>query len=212
MVERKRPDKSHFRDGFDTTKAVLYYENDLLVREESFHYYARSKPGLIGCVRKYPEDFLPAQWYPNCPKYYFYDEKQRLIEEITPDKENPIQNRYLYEYDEEGRLKKKQSLANERLNWTETYTYLAGHITMTREWYSEEKMESWSPPRSWRFERFLDENGNLIREEIYYNKLERENVFCGFDTYEYDKQGRLVKFMGYGKEKDLQIKHEYLYK
>lgn len=212
LIEKLFVEKSRIDEGFDTTKTVISYEMGEMIEEKTYKFTSRVSPNYKGCQPRYPEDFLPKQWYLIGEKKFFYDKNGMLIEEYAPEKFYTSQNRYKYDYDSEERLINRYSYDDDRLIWTENHEYNPKRETMRRIWEHEGKVEKWTNPLYWRFEKYYDDNGNLIREECFYDKLEDENVFHSLDKYEYDETNRLIRFVSFGKEKEPQIIHEYEYK
>ncbi len=212
LIENKFVEKSRLDDEFDTTKTIFIYTDGLLTKEKTYKYTSRLKGAFRGCEPKYPQDYLPKSWLLIGDKNFYYNENRKLIEEFAPDTFNTSQNRYIYKYDEFGKLIKKLSLEGERLIWTESYVYKNNLEIMTRVWEHKGKVEVWTNPLLVRFDRYLDDKGNLMREECYYDKLEKNNVFHSLNSYEYDENNKLKKHVSLGEDMKAQIVHEYIYR
>ncbi len=212
LIEKLFVEKSRIDNGFDTTKTTLIYEKEKLVEEKTEKFISRVNQKFEGCEPRFPENFLPKKWYLIGENKYFYDDNGMLIEEYAPEIFYSSQNRYKYEYDIDKRLINKFSYNDNTLIWTENYEYKPKRETMTRTWELDGNYENWTNPLHWRFEKYFDDIGNLIKMEIFYDELKNKNVFHSFMQYDYDEFNKIKKYVSFGEDQKPQIIHKYNYK
>lgn len=197
-------------DSFDTVRIKYLYKNNLLVKKLTQVFEIRPKESLKYDL-EFPEDYNPKQWYLTNSWIFSYNNKGELVGKYDSVSYLSSQNKYLYEYYDSGELYKEYSYDNDRLIWTEIYSYSKNKITMDRIWESKKEIRKWSNPKQWKFISFLDDTGNVILKECYLIKQETTDEFYSSEKFEYDQNGRLLNHIIYDKERSPAVYTNYYY-
>lgn len=186
-------------------KTFYYYEDSLLVRLESFELRKRIKadvdkgygrPG--GCIITAEDYEKDMTWELSRIFLHRYDKFGRKIVSYSPVFRGS-HNRYEYEYSNDGKLWLEKSLDKSRLLYTEYYKYKDNQIISVLIWDKKD----WSGTKRIKY---FDKNGNIIKETT----IQKDKEWV--DKYEYDPDGRLIRFKAYDSEGKINLTHIYNYK
>ena len=193
-----------FQNG-EVQKSFFYYNDSLLVRVESFDLKRRLKsdvdkgfgrPG--GCIIM-PEDYeKEPTWQVNQIVLYQYDSLGRLILRYSPIFQNS-QNRFEYQYNEDGNLIVEKSLDESTPIYTINYQYKENQTISNLQWDNE----------NWRGTiqiKTFDKFGNLIKKSTIKNDEE------WIEIYEYNVENKLIRFSAYNSDGEIGLTHIYKYK
>lgn len=149
-----------------------------------------------------------ASWKIDSQIFYKYNSKNQLIEYYAPKYHWDDQNRYLYEYDENGKIAKETSLNHEEVIWEKYFVNLENGYDYIMNWENEFKISTrkdWPYHYEVRF--YKDNNNNIIRQTI----TDKD----GKIEYEIKKQfnvnNQITKEERFNENGEIEITHKYIY-
>ncbi|WP_157364926.1 hypothetical protein [Winogradskyella endarachnes] len=201
----------------DSSKMEFFYNNkNLLEKRIAYDYRRILKKGMPFKDNLTSDDFeKERQWKLSSETFYSYDNLGRKIEYNAPEKHWSSQNRYVWTYDNQNRIKEEKSFDQERLIWTKFYEYQKNSYKYTMTWYDYEgnprhlkdKSKSWEYRPQKICEYKLNDNGQELEELA----TTETGEFISKLITEYDIKNRIAKTTKY-LEKDKPIMtHIYVY-
>ncbi len=201
----------------DSSKMEFFYnDKNLLEKRIAYDYKRVLKKGLPFKDNLTSDDFeKERQWKLSSETFYSYDSLGRKTEYDAPEKHWSSQNRFVWTYDNQNRIKQEKSFNDERLIWTKDYEYQDNSYKYTLTWYDYEgnpehlkdKSKSWeyTPQKTYAYK--LNKTGQETEELV----TTETGEFISKLTTEYDNQNRIAKTTKY-LEKDKPIMtHIYVY-
>lgn len=196
----------------EVDKSFFYYEDTLLIREESFELKSRSDENIYYKAPRSGEDFENRPtWKHQMTTLYRYNDdgkkteckigivRSELLVESTES-----WTYYKYQYDDSGHMIKEQCMNESGLIFTIDYTYIDNRIisSLTKEDSYTDHPYIFYKTRTQTF----DQHGNLILESTIKGNGEWKNV------YEYDTDNKLVRFIIYDNHNKSFLTYIYKYK
>lgn len=149
-----------------------------------------------------------SSWEIQSQIFYKYNSKNQKIEFYAPKYHWDSQNRYVYEYHEDGKLSKETSLNHDEIIYEK---YFVNHINgydYIMNWENEFKIESrkdW--PHYYEVRFYKDSNNNIIKQTET-----DKNGNLAFEIRKfYNNQNQIIKEERYNGDGKLEITHKYLY-
>ncbi|OQP66460.1 hypothetical protein A3860_13290 [Niastella vici] len=183
------------------TKTIFEYnESGKLARTIAFDFMRRMKEGIVrglgtsgGCIVS-DEDYEPKRsWALNTVWNYVYDKEGNLIEKFRSFPRDMYQDRYLYKYDNRGRLIEERSFSQGHLYYVESYQYYDGGYEYTRVLYDEDgtRAKQWNDSLETidTFRYAVDRFNNQLEEKI----IEEGGRLVSRDRNYYDKKNRIIR-------------------
>jgi hypothetical protein len=189
----------------EVTKSFYYYKDTLVVRVESFEFKRRMRsdvdkglgsPG--GCIVTSEDYEKERTWKVSRIVLYEYDSNGRKTLSYSPIF-NSSYNRFKYQYDTDGNLTVEKSLDESRHLYTTNYQYQLNQTISDLQWDNKD----WGGTK--RIKTF-DNNGNLVKESTIQKNKE------WIDIYKYNIEGKLVRFIAYDNDGEINLTHIYVYK
>lgn len=140
--------------------------------------------------------------------FYKYNSKNQQIEYYAPKYHWDSQNRYTYEYDENGKLSKETSLNHEEIIWEKKFENRVNGYDYIMSWRNEFKIESrkdWPYYYEVRF--YRDSNNNIIKQTETDKNGNLEFEIRKF----YNNQNQIIKEERFNGDGKLEITHKYIY-
>jgi len=191
-----------------------YNSKNQLIKKEFKSYEIRLKENLKkgisygNCIIDENDYQKKATWKIDSEIYFTYNSKNQLIEYYAPKYHWDSQNRYLYEYDENGKVSKETSLDHDEIIWEKYFVNLVNGHDYLMNWESEFKISSrkdWPYHYEVRF--YKDNNNNIIKE----TKTDKNgNLEYEIKKY-YNSQNQIIKEERFDDKGSLEITHKYTY-
>jgi hypothetical protein len=178
-------------------KQFYYYNDTLLVREESFDLTKKLKAGVDRGIA-FPEDYeKKGTWEIGRIVIYDYDNFGRKVLSYSPVFQSS-HNRFEYLYDNRGDLVEEKSMDQSELLYTIFYEYNDDEIISDlhwdrKEWGSIQRIKT------------IDNSGKLKQELTILEDMKYR------DVYEYENNGKLAKLMTYDRNGKIGLTHIYKY-
>lgn len=196
-----------------------YNVNNLLVFEEDKTFERRLKKNIKkgieygDCTLEKSDYEKNPTWEISAQIYYKYNSKNQLIEKTAPKYYWDNQNRYLYEYDQNGKLIREISLHNDEELYDEHFEHFDNCYDYFLKWHDDESLKNlkivsrkdW--PYFYKVCDYKDEKGNLIK----HTETDKEgNIEFEIKNY-YNSKNELIKEERYNEKGELEITHNYIY-
>lgn len=182
--------KRTVNDKKDSIKVIyLYNKKNQLVKRKHFTFKKRFRPEIIE-KQKESSDWLGSEndyeknrsWDKISEIDFSYDSIGRKIEYYAPDLHWDSQNKYKWFYDAKGDISIKQSWNNDKLIWTENYSYTNNGYSYTRNWNNKNYQSDL------KFYVYKNTLGEKIKEVTL-----RNDSIQSSRTYKYYKNGMLKR-------------------
>ncbi len=191
----------------DSTKVIYFYNNEnQLIKRKHFTFKQRVRPEIIEKQMESTDWIISESDYEENRSWdkiseidFSYDSIGRKTEYYAPNLHWDSQNKYKWFYDKKGNIEIKQSWNNEKLIWTENYSYENNELSFTRIWNDKDYQ------KDLKFIVYKNANGEKIKELT----LKNGNI-QNKRTFEYYNNGMLKKKIVYGENNEPLI--TYIYK
>lgn len=201
----------------DSSKMEFLYNNkNLLEKRIAYDYQRVLKKGTTFKDNLTSDDFeKERQWKLSSETFYSYDSLGRKIEYNAPEKHWSSQNRFVWTYDNQNRIKEEKSFDQERLIWTKYYEYQENSYKYIMTWYDYEgnpkhlkdKSKSWEYTSQKICEYRLNDIGQELEELV----TTETGEFVSKLTTEYDQKNRIAKTTKYLEQDKPIMTHIYEY-
>lgn len=212
LVQRRSVDSEK-----DSTKTIYSYnEHGQLVKEGYFNYKRRMREdvgrglGSGGCMVTEDDYERERSWQKINEINFTYDAKNRKIQYYTPLIYGGGQNRYTWTYNHNGKVAEYNSYEDDRLIWTEKYSYSELGYEMKRTWFDEngnpkhlKEKKGHTPQFTFTYK--LNEDNQEIEKIVHTEKGE----LVSRTTTEYD--GRTIRTKQYDSNNEFLDTHLYEY-
>lgn len=200
------------------SSTIDYYYNDrnLLIRRVAYNFERVLKKGLpIKDVLTQDDFEKERQWKMSSETFYSYDSIDRKIEYNAPKKHWSSQNKYLWSYDSQNRVKEEMSFDDDRLIWTKNYEYQDDSYKYTMTWYdyqgNPEHLKDKSKSREFTPQKIYEYKLNSKGQELEEYVTAENGKFISKLTTEYDDQNRISKTTKYLEQSKPIMTHIYIY-
>jgi YD repeat-containing protein len=197
LVKRK-----YVSDNQDSTQTVYMYDSKVrLISEEHYGHERRlrtdiERQGDIVSEEDYEKE---KSWAMTSQIKYTYDSLDRKIEYYAPSMHWDNQNRYTWTYNDEGRIKEHRSYDNDKLIWTEEFSYAKNTIRFKRTWFGSGDFSQVTQK--------LNDNGKLTEENI----TDEKGEFVSKTRYKYNDDGLIARSVDYDKDDNPITTNIYVY-
>jgi hypothetical protein len=183
-----------------------YNANNQLIKETHKSFEKRLKKRKIddGCLIE-DNDFKRASWKITSQLNYKYNSSGKVIESYSPKVHWNEQNRYLYEYDENGKTSKIRSLHNDEIIYTEIRFNNENGYDYCRIWHEDETNKDCIKKSQVKFK--LNNHGKVIE----CSKPDETRIPGNItEKYFYNCDGSLYKKQRFDTNGKLEITHVYI--
>lgn len=196
------------------TVNYTYNSSNYLISKEFKSYKIRLKKNIKkgiaygDCIIDEKDYEKNATWEIDSQIFYKYNSKNQLIEYYAPKYHWDNQNRYLYEYDENGKLAKETSLNHNEIIWEKYIVNQENGYDFIMNWENEYKISSRTDwPHHYEIRYFKDTNNNIIKQTETGKNGKIEYEIKKF----YNKENQITKEERYNENSELEITHKYIY-
>lgn len=204
-----------FRNSKNKRIVNYFYniKNQLIKKEfKSFEFRLKEniKKGINygDCIIDENDYQKKATWKIDSEIFFKYNSKNLLIEYYAPKYHWDSQNRYLYEYDENGKLSKETSLNHKEIIWEKYFVNLENGYDFFINWENEfiiNSRKDW--PYHYEIRLYRDNNNNIIKET---ETDKNGNLEFEIRKY-YNSHNQIIKEERYDGKGNLEITHKYIY-
>lgn len=196
---------------YDSTRTeFIYNRQKQLIGKTYFDFKKRLKKDLeFGDCLIDTTDFHPKPTWEIYSKIKLkYNKQGQKIEYYAPEYHWDSQNRYLYQYDNIGRLIKETSLDNDEIFWDKYFFYVKNGFDYYYNRDSKKIINNKSDcPYYYSFREYKDDNGNII--------LETDSKKDGSQDYRiervFDKENRILSEKRYDSKNEKELTKIYIY-
>ncbi|WP_299112196.1 hypothetical protein [uncultured Winogradskyella sp.] len=196
----------------DSSKTEFFYNSiKQLEKRKHYNYQKRLKKNIEFKDVITSEDYEPEPtWKLSAELEFKYNDKGQKTERHSPIIHWDSQNRFLWEYYDDGKIKQEKSLDHNRIIWIKDYEYNDNgyHYTLTWYDYHGKPKKTMSEYFGRLYEFLVDSNGNEIEEKVTNGN---GNVISRKIT-EYNKNGKIKKTVVLDKNNIPSMTHIYQYK
>lgn len=151
----------------------------------------------------------PKHWEKTSVVFFSYDEDGRKTVYDATGLHYSSWNKYIWTYDNIGRLQSHKAYNTNELIWSHDYTYFDGGYSYTTIWYDEDgKPKNLDADRTvYTFIFLTDANGRVVKETI---KNEKGDVINS-STTTYNQTGKIEKKVFFDNKNKPRLTHLYVY-
>ena len=160
------------------------------------------------CIITEKDYYKNPTWKIESQIFYTYNSKNQQIEYYAPKYHWNSQNRYTYEYDENGKLSKEASFNHNKIIWEKYIENRINGYDYITNWDTEfniESREDWPYYYEVRF--YKDSNNNIIKQ----TETDKNGNLEFEIRKKYNNLNEIIKEERYNGDGKLEITHNYIY-